>query len=173
MKGGDSNWDSEGFLRDIEEMTEETNRRNQTKKMRKENKMSFVQLGNSLATARPEEPVAEGEYKVRITYADQPAERSFIIVRAELVEDPYAKEVGIFLNLPGTGRTPKEENRNLLLLQDFYKCFGFDPTQQYEISAIYPEGWVGAEGWVILGPPIDDGKGYGPQNRIKRYLQRR
>jgi len=166
-KEREEKWDSEGFLKDIDELT------NRTKQKKGNKTMSFIQLGNQLAEAKEETPVAEGEYKVRITYADHNEGRNWIIIRAEIAEDPYAKEVSIFLNLPGSGRTPKEENRNLLSLQEFFKCFGFDPTSSYNVEQAYPEGFVGAEGWVILGPPVDDGKGYGPQNRVKRFLASR
>lgn len=135
--------------------------------------MGFIQLGEALQNAKPEEPVPEGEYRVRVVYADANEDKGFVIVRTELTDHPFAKEVGIFLNLPGAGRTEKEENRNMLRIKEFYECFSFDPSVNYEVNNQIPEGWVGAEGWVILGPPIDKGDGYGPQNNVRRFIVRR
>lgn len=135
--------------------------------------MSFLSIGEQVANAQEEHAVAGGEYQVRISYADIPEGKNYMIVRMEVTSDPYAKEVSLFLNLPGSGRTPREENRNLNRLKDFFSCFDLDPTATYEPSREHPEGFINCEGYVFLSDPEDDGKGYGMQNRLKSFVRRR
>ena len=154
--------DYEGFARDIEEL-------NKTKGTKK---MSFLQIGDELNKHQDEHPVEGGEYLLRITSADIPDGKGYMLVRFEIVDDPYAKEISRFFNLPGSGRNPKEENRNLGLLKHFFSAFNIDPLGNYNVSEPEPEGFVGREGYATLSTPEDDGKGYGPQNRISKFTAR-
>ena len=137
--------------------------------------MSFISIAQAAQNAKPEECVPEGEYKLRIISAAVHEDRGFIMVRFELVDDPYAKEVTQLFNLPGSGRNPKEENRNVNRLISFFKCFGMDISKDYNPEEPEPSGFVNREGWALLTGPIDDGKGYGEQNRVKfdGFLPRR
>jgi hypothetical protein len=133
----------------------------------------FLDLGNALDNHVDEHPVEEGEYLVRITAADVNAEKGYLRIRVEVVDDPYAQEVSTFVNLPGSGLTQKDENRVLGKLKNFFACFDLSPHKQYEPSAAEPEGFVGAEGYVMITAPVDKDDGYGPQNKIKRFNPRR
>jgi hypothetical protein len=155
----------QAFLVDIEELEK-------TKQIMK-GKTMFLELGSAIDQHQDEHAVAEGEYLMRITSADVKPEKGFILVRMEVVDDPYAKEVSTFLNLPGSGRTPKDENRILGRLKYFFSCFDLDPHKQYNPSEQEPEGFVGAEGYVMLSAPEDKDDGYGPQNKVKRFSPRR
>lgn len=129
--------------------------------------MSFLDIAAAAQNARPESCVEEGEYKVRIITAKMDSDKGYLLIRLELVDEPFAKEVSVMLNLPGSGRNAKEENRNTLKLVSFYECFGLDIRGQYVPEETEPTGFVNREGWVLLTGPVDDGKGYGEQNRVK------
>lgn len=133
----------------------------------------FVSFDDDSSSYVQEHAVEEGEYEVRITNASVNTEKGFIGVRLEIIGDPYAKEISVFLNLPGSGRTEKEENRNRGRRLDFFSCFDIDPSVSMNPAAQEPEGWVGREGYVMISAPRDDGKGYGMQNSVKRFSPRR
>jgi hypothetical protein len=133
----------------------------------------FVSFEEDQSSYVEEHPVEEGEYEVRITSASVNAEKGFIAVRLEVIDDPYAKEISVFLNMPGSGRTEKEENRNRGRRLDFFSCFDIDPSVSMNPAAQEPEGWVGREGYVMLSAPKDKDDGYGPQNNVKRFSPRR
>jgi hypothetical protein len=135
--------------------------------------MSFLDIAQDLGSYQPEHTVPGGEYKLRVTYADAPEGRSFLIVRIEIVDDPYAKEITRLFNLPGSGRNEKEENRNRGILADFFTACEFNFARQFKPGDAYPEGLAGAEFWGILSDPIDDGKGYGLQNRLSQVIKRK
>lgn len=132
--------------------------------------MSFLNIGQELQDRQPETAVEEGEYKLRVTAADIPEGKNYMLVRFEVQDNPYAREMSKFFTLPGHGRTPKEENRNRNMLGYFFEAFGIDPAGQYDVGEEWPNGFVGCEGWALIGPPEDDGGGYGPQNKIKRFV---
>ena len=129
--------------------------------------MSFISIAQAAQNAKPEECVAEGEYKLRIISASVVEDKGYMMVRFEVTDDPFAKEITQLFNLPGSGRNPKEENRNVNRLVAFFKCFGLDPSKDYVPDQPEPEGFINREGWCLVSGPIDDGKGYGEQNRIK------
>lgn len=137
--------------------------------------MSFLNIAQAANNAKPEHCVPEGEYKLRIVGATVNEEKGFLIVRFEISDDPYAKEVTQILNLPGSGRNEKEENRNILRLVEFFDCFGMQIEGNYTPDQPEPEGFINREGWAMLTAPVDDGKGWGEQNRIKfgGFMKRR
>lgn len=170
-KGGVTKWDTEGFLEDIRELEgTELNRKKGTA-------MSFLDISQSVVDAKPEHCVAEGEYKLRVIQVKADTEKGYMFVRYEFVDDPYARDCSDIFNLPGAGRNEREENRNILKLTAFYKCFGMDPMKPggYAIDEAEPTGMLNREGWVLLSGPQDDGKGYGEQNKVKYngYMPRR
>lgn len=134
---------------------------------------SFLDIGAELSNTREEIAVEGGEYLLRVTYVDMPDGKNYMLIRFELTDNPFAREVSKFFNLPGAGRDAKEENRNKLQILHFYQAFGIDPSGRYDVGAVAPEGFVGREGWALLGDPEDDGKGYGMQNRLKRFIAKR
>lgn len=138
-----------------------------------ENDDVFVSFSDDESSYVEEHAVEEGEYQVRITSANVNSDKGFIQVRMEIVGDPYAKEVSAFINLPGSGRTEKEENNNRRRRLNFMSCFDMDPSGQYRPSAHEPEGYVGREGYVMISAPRDKDDGYGPQNSIKRFSPQR
>lgn len=135
--------------------------------------MSFLDIAAAAQDAKPIEAVKGGEYKVEISYVNMNEENGWILFMLTIPDSITAKDVSVILNLPGAGRTEKEENININRLVDFYRCFGLDPKRTYDTDAQYPEGYLGATGWVILTDPKDDGKGYGMQNKVSKYLPRR
>jgi len=133
----------------------------------------FVSFEDDSSNYVSEHAVEEGEYEVRITSAMVNTIKGFIIVRVEIIDDPYAKELSCFLNLPGSGRDEKDENRNRGRRLDFFSCFDIDSSVSMNPAAQEPEGWVGREGYVMISAPKDKDDGYGPQNSIKRFSPRR
>jgi hypothetical protein len=133
--------------------------------------MSFLDIASAAAAAKPIDTVPAGEYKVEIVYAKLDTDKGYAMFIMELPEVISAKSVTLMLNLPGSGRTEKEENQNINKLVDFYNCFNLNVSKQYADDANYPEGFVGASGWVLLGDPKDDGKGYGEQNKVVKFVQ--
>jgi hypothetical protein len=159
-------WDSQGFAQDILEME-------QTKYQTKgTNKMSFLQIGEQLNQFKEETPVPGGEYQLRITSAQIPEGKDYLLTRFEIVGEPYAKEVSDFFRLPGGGRDDKEENRNRGKLLKFFNAFDIDPAGNYQVDQQEPDGFVGREGYAILTDPVDKNDQYGPQNKISRYSPR-
>jgi hypothetical protein len=140
--------------------------------MKRKRTMSFLQIGEQLNSFVEEHPVNEGEYLLRVTSAEIPEGRNYLLVRFEVTEDPYAREITKFFNLPGAGRNEKEENRNRGMLLRFFSAFDIDPAGNYNVSEQAPGGFLGREGYAMVSAPTDDGKGYGPQNRISRFNPR-
>lgn len=139
-----------------------------------EDNQTFVSFADDSDNYIKEHAVEEGEYEVRITYATVNTEKGFIGIRMEIIDDPYAKEVSTFINLPGSGRTEREENRNRGRRLEFFSCFDIDVHQPMNPSAHMDDGgWVGREGYVMLSAPKDKDDGYGPQNNVKRFSPRR
>jgi hypothetical protein len=135
--------------------------------------MSFLDISQSAAGYKEPEALPENEYKVRVSSVTLDEQKGFMILRLEPVDFPYAKDITALLNLPGAGRNDKEENENVGRLIAMYKCFGLDPGKPggYNLE----EELIGREGWIMVGPPMDDGKGYGIQNKLKYngFLPRR
>lgn len=135
--------------------------------------MSFLDISSAASKYREPETVPEGEYKVIVDSVMIDEQKGFMLLRLSISNNPYAKDVTALLSLPGAGRDDKEENENIGKLIAMYKCFGLDPGKPggYNLEEELPN----KEGWVILGPPVDDGKGYGLQNKVKYngFLPRR
>jgi hypothetical protein len=154
--------DYKGFREDIEELQQSKGSK----------KMSFLQIGGELSNYKEETPVAEGEYQLRITSAQIPEGKDYLLIRYEIIGEPYAKEVSDFFRLPGGGKDDKEENRNRGKLLKFFSAFDIDPAGHYQVDQQEPDGFVGREGYAMLSSPVDKGDQYGPQNRISRYSPR-
>lgn len=137
--------------------------------------MSYLDISQAVANASDIDAVPGGEYKVEIQHVTLNHDKGWMHVILVIPDVVSAKDVSLLLNLPGAGRNPKEENINVNRLLEFYRCFGLDPTKPggYDMSAFYPEGPIGATGWVILSDPRDDGKGYGMQNKVAKFIRRR
>lgn len=132
--------------------------------------MGFLDIATAAANAKPIDVVPGGEYKVEIVYAKIDSVKGYAMFILEIPEIISAKSVSLMLNLPGSGRTDKEENANVNKLIEFYNCFNLSINKQYSDDANYPEGFLGATGWVILSDPKDDGKGYGMQNKVSAFV---
>ena len=132
--------------------------------------MSFLDITNVASSVQPIDCVPGGEYKVEIVYAKIDEAKGYMMLILEIPEIISAKSVSLMLNLPGSGRTPKEENSNNNRLLDFFSCFGLSTSRPYAEDAQYPEGLIGATGWVLLSDPKDDGKGYGEQNKVLKFV---
>lgn len=140
--------------------------------------MGFMNFGKNVNGAVDLHAVPAGEYNVRITHiASWPAETpedempKALILRMEIIDDPYAKELSCFLNLPGSAETEKQENQIANRLKAFYEAFDLDPESDYNPTERQEDGgWVGCEGWVLVDDPVDDGKGYGEQNKVKKFV---
>lgn len=134
--------------------------------------MSFIDLAAEMEGMQPEHAVEGGEYKLRIVAASawpNAQDPQAIMVRFEVTDDPFAKSVSSFINLPRAARDAKEKNSMQNRLNAFVQAFEISDLEIDESDGSIPS-WVGAEGWAVLGDPVDDGKGYGPQNKIKKYL---
>jgi hypothetical protein len=82
----------------------------------------------------------------------------------EVPSDPYCKEFGDYIELPGSHMSPKEMNKAKLRILEFSKAFDIDFSTPIDIKADI----VGKEGYAILGMGTDqDGS---PVNKIKKYL---
>ena len=133
--------------------------------------MSFIDIASQTEGMQEEHAVPGREYKLRIVSANTwPAgsDPQAFMVRFEIVDDPYAKSPSDFINIPSTGRDAKEQNRYKLRLDAFAKAFGITGAETDENGMI--EEWKGLEGWAILKDPVDKGDGYGPQNKITKYM---
>jgi hypothetical protein len=158
-------YDHSGFMEDIKEL-EQSNKKKGSKAM------SFLQIGEQLNNFVEEHPVEEGEYQLRVTSAQIPEGKDYMLLRFEVVGDPYAKEISDFFRLPGGGKTEKEENRNRGKLLKFFSAFDLDPTGNYQVDAPAPEGFIGLEGYAMVSAAVDKNDGYGPQNKISKYSPR-
>jgi len=133
--------------------------------------MSFIDIASQLEGMQEEHAVPGGDYKVRIITASvwpNAQDPQALMVRYEIQDDPYAKSPSDFINLPSSGRDPKEANRHKIKLDSFCKAFGITSGAEPDENGIISD-WVGLEGWVFLKDPVDKGDGYGPQNRVSKY----
>lgn len=133
--------------------------------------MSFIDLAAELEGMQEEHPVSGGEYKLRIFRAKvwpDASDPKAIMVSLEITEDPFAKAVSAFINLPRSASDAKERNTYQNRLDNFLKAFEIHGLSMEDDGSV-PD-WVGNEGWAILDDAKDDGKGYGPQNKIKKYI---
>ena len=136
--------------------------------------MSFLNISEDLQGGPTElETVPGGEYELIITYADIPAGARYAIVRLGIADFPLSKDVSLFLNLPGSGRTEKEEILNRGFRKSFYNAFGLEETGSYNVNEPEPEGLINRRGWAFLSDPFDDGKGYGMQNRVSKFITKK
>jgi hypothetical protein len=133
----------------------------------------FIDLTNELANAQPEHTVEGGEYLLKVSFVKTADDAGYVIVRATLSDDPFAKDVVRLFNLPGNGRDEKDENRIANDWKEFFAACQFNGARAFDPADDYPAGLVGAKFWAILSDPTDDGKGYGEQNRITKFLVRR
>lgn len=130
--------------------------------------MSFIDIASEIEGRQDEHAVEGGEYKLRILSADVWNNEAFR-VRFEITDDPYAKSLSGFINLPSSGRDPKEQNRYKNNLAAFMQAFSLGGSVEVAEDNTIP-AWVGQEGWALLSDPVDKADGYGPQNRIKKYV---
>lgn len=89
----------------------------------------------------------------------------YFIVRSEITEEPYSKEITSFLNIPSRLMDAKQLNLARNEMKKFTECFGLDMSMEFDPK----EDWVGCEGTVILSLSKSDA--YGEQNRIAKYLR--
>lgn len=130
--------------------------------------MSFIDIASQLEGMQEEHAVEAGEYKLRIISADVWSGAAFR-VRFEIVDDPFAKTLSGFINLPSSGRDDKESNRYKIRLDAFRSAFGIGTGVEVSDDNTIPD-WLGLEGWAILSDPKDKNDGYGPQNSIKQFV---
>lgn len=116
------------------------------------------------------EPVAmpEDEYELRILDFDvrtsQKTGGQFIMVRMEVVGEPYAKDFNHIMMLATENDEPKQANSRKFAIKSFVEAFDLP-------SRLSKEAVVGATGWAYLVQ--EDGGEYGIQNRVRKFLPRR
>ncbi len=130
--------------------------------------MSFVDINPTEA----KEPVAveAGEYELSVISAElkdsknKPgAQMIEINFRIEGEDAALAKTVRDWLHIPAADDDEATKNRKLLRLNNFCKCFDYDPS-----SGIETEDFAGLMGKCILS--LETSEEFGDQNRIRRYL---
>lgn len=138
--------------------------------------MSFLEDVNFENVVEPTTVPAGEEYQIRIIdiktneAGELPANKNgnkYLLPLFEIPDEVGAKSFSQYLGLPSNEMSSKAANTTKYNLQQFLKCFGFDPSEPPDD----PENLVGAEGYAILGEKNDPM--YGDQNTIKRWLVER
>jgi hypothetical protein len=89
-------------------------------------------------------------------------------VRTEIVNEPYSKEVTIFIRLPNPRiMDAKQLNEARLKLRDFVQCFSIEMSGPFNPAIAWPR----RRGWVILR--AETSEEYGNQNSVKKFIVRR
>jgi len=91
----------------------------------------------------------------------------FYVVRFEVPDDPYSKDIVEFFDVPSSKLDAKRLNAARQKMQKFAQAFGLDMTRPVNPA----EDWVGAEGWCILS--LSKSAQYGEQNRISTFVRSR
>lgn len=110
--------------------------------------------------------VVEGEYQLRIINAENKIGKTsgvpYMNIALEIVSEPKAKNIYHSLFLPASGDDEKKRNTKLSTLQNFFKAFGIEITDNFDIKSM-----IGNVGWVILKETKDE---YGEKNEIKKVV---
>jgi hypothetical protein len=114
----------------------------------------------------------EGEHQIEVTSAvfttKEESGNSFILLRFESTEEPYAKPITHPLMLPN-GSDKRQDNSRRLQLRDFGKAFDLDPNEiDYNEETKVCQEWIGQVGSAIL--TSDSSEEYGEQNKIRRFV---
>lgn len=128
-----------------------------------------IDLGVNLDEIPEQRAVPEGEYQLLLVDAEvkqQKPEKGtgrFIQATIEIVDAPDSKLVNHIMMLPQEGDNERKRNNRLRNIGDFFRTFGIPRQGSVNLSA-----YAGNTGWGIL--TVEDGKEYGEQNRIKRFI---
>jgi len=135
--------------------------------------MSFLEDMNLNDVVEPTTVPAGEEYQIRVIdmktdeNGDLPINKNgnrYLMPMFEIPGEVGAKNFNHYIGLPNEDMDAKAANEAKYRLQQFLKCFGFDPSSPPDD----PEDLVGAEGYAILG--IKEDPNYGDQNTIKRFI---
>lgn len=138
--------------------------------------MSFLENVNFNDVVEPTTVAGGEEYQIRIIdvktdeNGDLPVNKNgnkYLMPLFEIPEEVGAKNFSHYVPLPSSDMDAKSANEVKYRLQQFLKCFGFDPANPPDD----PEDLVGSEGYAILGEKNDPQ--YGDQNTIRRFIVER
>lgn len=87
------------------------------------------------------------------------------VVRIEVPDEPYSKEITDFLDIPDAKHMDaKRLNTARDKMRKFCDAFEIDRSRPFDPS----DNWPGQEGWGILSLTVSPD--YGEQNRVRRYI---
>lgn len=86
----------------------------------------------------------------------------FLMIRLEIVNEPYVKDVSHVIMLPDSNQDDKSNNNRKLGMKQFRTAFDIAP------GGFSTNELVGRTGWAILAEKDDPE--YGKQNRVKNWV---
>ena len=138
--------------------------------------MGFLEDVNFSDVVEPTTVSAGEEYRIRIIdiktddNGELPVNKNgnrYLMPLFEIPEEVGAMNFSHYLGMPSADMDAKSSNEAKYRVQQFLKCFGFDPDSPPDD----PEELVGAEGYAILG--LKNDPQYGDQNTIRRFIVER
>lgn len=126
-------------------------------------------LGLNVGEAQEPELLApDEEYEFQVTSAEvRQSEKTggkFLMLRAEPVEFPKAKEVTKVFMFPTDQDSERSRNNRLFSIRQFVEACGLDPDSGVED----PEDLKGQRFYAIVGE--EESKEYGKQNFLKKFV---
>lgn len=138
--------------------------------------MSFLEDVNLSNVIEPKTVPSGQEYRLRIVdvktddNGNLPLNKNgnrYILPLFEIPDEIGAKSFTTYIGLPSQEMSDKQKNDALYHINQFLKCFGFDPDSPPDD----PTDLIDAEGYAILGEKYDEE--YGDKNTIRRFLVQR
>ena len=110
--------------------------------------------------------VEDGEYRLRVLecrkHVKESTESESVFALFEVSDDPYAKEIRLYLSIPNENDSDRVANKKKLRIQEFFEALGVEP-RGVPYSAI-----TGYECDAILSTSTDSL--YGEQNQISSFV---
>lgn len=110
---------------------------------------------------------ADEEYQLRITSAKVSENKNgnpYLMVFFEVKDEPTAKELSHYFELPNGEMNEKRLNQAKWGLKNFFQAIDFDGSREFDPADDLP----GCECWAILG--LREDEQYGEQNFVKKFL---
>ena len=128
--------------------------------------MSILELNDDVHEYTEFTPVKSGEeYELRVISFIQGTNKNnqkYFMPFFEVVGEPYSKEFGDYMVLPGQdGLSERDNNKAKQRISDFIKAFNLGTSIDFDAD-------VGATGWAILGMGKDQDDQ--PTNKINKYI---
>lgn len=138
--------------------------------------MGFLDDVNFNDVVEPHVVSAGEEYRIRILDIKKDEDGSlprnkngdrYLMPLFDIPDEVGAISFNDYMGLPTSEQSDKERNAVKYKIQQFLKCFGFDPSDLPDD----PDDLVGADGYAILG--VKNDAEYGDKNFVRRYLVQR